>query len=58
MSEDQPKRCCSANPDLFTDTKVGRTELMWIVCCGDCGKYSEGDTKKEAIENWNNKIYS
>ena len=52
-----PRRCCGLDPDIFTDTKVGRTEQVWIVTCANCGKYSTDAVKKVAIEKWDNKDY-
>ena len=49
---DEPKRCCRLAPEVFTDIKVGSKVRMWVVACVDCGKYSDGPTRANAIESW------
>jgi len=53
---DQPKRCCGKPADTFLDHKPNKPPV-WIVNCGYCGKFTARTTKKQAIKDWNQKIY-
>ena len=48
-----PRNCCGLKPQLFLDTKTGSTVKMFVVACGDCGKYADALTKKLAVLDWN-----
>ncbi len=47
------RKCCKREPIVFKDTKLGRTEEMWLVSCADCGSFSDHPSRKEAIHLWN-----
>ena len=53
MTKILPRRCCSAEPSVFSDTKVGETVQKRVINCARCGKYSDGATTTEAIWYWN-----
>lgn len=50
---DQPKTCCRIHPEIFTDTRTGRTERMWVVACPDCGRFTDDPRRADAIRRWN-----
>lgn len=52
-SQSEPKYCCGAEPNIFTDVKSERTERMWVVACANCGSYSDAPTREGAINQWN-----
>ena len=50
---DQPKNCCGTPPIMFRDKKVGRKDVMVIVMCTKCGRFKDGHTTTEAVQEWN-----